>query len=97
RMLVNLYGSEKVLIGEVSMIGKMAWIPEMLFSQRVHVGASSYIDSAEAQREFISARTKTNFVSTRQALLKSHLGAVRHANLPIRERIACYRVLVKYL
>lgn len=97
RMLANLYGSEKVLIGEVSMIGKMAWVPELLFSQRIHSGASSYMDSADAQQEFISARTRKPFVSTRQALLKAHIGAVRHAVLPERERIACYRVLLQYV
>jgi len=96
-MLVNLYGSEKVLIGEVSMIGEMAWVPEMLFSQRVHSGASSYIDSADAQQEFIDARTSRRFISTRQALLKAHIGAVRHANLSIRERIVCYLVIIQYV
>ncbi|MCM2375149.1 glycosyltransferase family 2 protein [Aporhodopirellula aestuarii] len=97
RMLVDIYGSEKVLIGELSLIGKMHWIDELLFSQRIHAGASSYIDSANAQAEFISARNRKPFVSTRWSIFRAHYGAIAHAELPTMERLACHAVLARYL
>ena len=50
RMLVPLYGAEKVLMGELSLIGKYFEVPKLLFAQRIHAEASSSIANASGQR-----------------------------------------------
>ncbi len=97
RMLVELYGAEKVLIGELSLIGKTFQIPELLFKQRIHVGASSYDDRAASQQRFASARNTKPFLSTRMAILQAHYNGVRQSKIPRQEKILCYIALARYV
>ncbi|MFN3193526.1 MAG: glycosyltransferase [Aureliella sp.] len=95
----NVYGSEKVLIGDVSLRGKYAHIDQPLFKQRLHLDASSFrSDSREAQAEYCNAEpTKSILASTRLRLLNAHLSVVRRSQLSRMERLLCYRVVGAYL
>ena len=97
RLLEPLYGAEKVLMGELAIQGKYAASPEMLFAQRIHSAASSSLDSEAAQNAYVLHQTKKPFFSTRFALLKSHLAAVRHAELSWLNRMKCYFVVLRYI
>lgn len=98
RMLQQVYGSEKVLMGELSLLGKMVHVPKLLFRQRVHEHASSYRDDAEAQRLFASGNGQKRVIfSARLALCAAHWGAIRHVPLGFTERAKCYWVLARYL
>ena len=98
RMLKSIYGSEKVLMGELSLQGPMAHIPKLLFRQRVHEHASSYQDDAEELQSFASGNQgKRVFFSARLALCWAHFGAIRHAKLSPVERVRCYGVLAQYV
>lgn len=93
----NIYGSEKVLMGELSLIGKTQLVPEVLFKQRLHVDASAYEDSDAGQKKFVALRDSRPFSSTRLSLLLAHLSVVRRAKISTWERICCYLVLLRYL
>lgn len=96
RMLVDLYGAEKVLMGELSLLGKSYQIPELLFRQRIHAEASSFVSSAQAQQQFVTARQAKPFFSTRLSLLEAHRAGIAHASLSTIDRIRCYGVLTRY-
>ncbi len=97
RLLMPLYGAEKVLIGELGLVGKYKESPQLLFAQRVHADASSNLDTATAQDTFAANRNAKPFVSTRLAILAAHLGAVSHAELSLLERLRCNVVILRYI
>lgn len=97
RLLVPLYGCEKVLMGELSLLGKYRESPRMLFSQRIHSQASSSLTSVEAQEEFAAKRFAKPFFSTRFSLLKAHLGAIHHSDLSFLDKIRCDWVVARYV
>lgn len=93
----NLYGAEKVLMGELSLLGKTFQIPFVLFKQRIHPAASAYQESETAQQQFVAARDARPFTVTRLSLFLAHLRVVRSAPISSYERLCCYMVLLKYL
>ncbi len=97
RLYPNLYGSEKVLIGELSLLGKTYQIPKVLFNQRVHPAASAYQESETAQEQFVAARDARPFTVTRLSLLLAHFRVVRSAPISAYERACCYLVFLKYV
>lgn len=104
RLETPVYGSEKVLIGELALLGKMAYVDEPLFAQRIHAEASSNLQSAAAQEAFTATSQQFNrtrfakpFTSSRMRLLSEHRRAIHHIPLPMGQRIACYGVLARYV
>ena len=97
RLLAPLYGAEKVLMGELSLLGAYMEAPGVLFAQRVHAAASSGLGTATAQHRVVARGGAGPLLSTRLALIKAHLGAVRHATLPTADRIRCNLVVVRYM
>lgn len=98
RLLQQVYGSEKVLMGELSLLGKMIHIPKLLFRQRVHEHASSYRADAASQQSFASGKRKKSVIfSARISLCLAHLGAIQHVRLSATERLKCYVVLLRYV
>ncbi len=97
RLLRPVYGAEKVLMGELSLIGKYQESPELLFAQRVHAEASSALGTATAQETFAAQAHAKPFFSTRFALLTAHLGAVQHAELSFAQRVRCRWVVIRYV
>ncbi len=102
RRLLCFYGAEKVLLGEISMLGTYYEVPELLFYQRVHDKASSNLQSAGSQAEFVGAKVSANpFVSSRLAILRAHLGTVLRGRLSLLQKmrgmgvILCYVLQVK--
>lgn len=98
RLLLNFYGAEKVLMGEISLLGRYHEVPELLFYQRVHNKASSNLDSASEQASFAESKRKSNpFVSTRLPILAAHLGAVAHTPLSWSQKLRGYLAVLQYL
>jgi len=96
-LLTSVYGSEKVLMGELALMGPTYQIPELLFKQRVHKEASSYQSDVQSQDTFVHARNAKPFASTRLALIVAHQEAVRRSDVRGIERIRCYIVVGRYL
>ncbi len=69
----NIYGAEKVLVGELSLFGPTHQIPQYLFKQRIHKAASAYQNDSTALQQFLCGRDTKPFASTRLALLFAHL------------------------
>lgn len=96
RMLINVYGAEKVLIGEVSLIGKYAHVYEPLFAQRIHEEASSAIASHAKQQEYMGAKRRS-YLKTRFALFRAHLRSIHRQRLSWTNRIRSYWALTQYV
>ncbi len=98
RLELPFYGSEKVLIGELSLLGRCDHIPELLFAQRIHPDASGCIKSAVRQLAFANSNQSAGFAFTRPKILKAHLTSVlRHGHLAFPERIRCLWVVAQYI
>lgn len=98
RLLLPFYGAEKVLMGEISLLGRYHEVPELLFYQRVHDNASSNLNSASEQANFADSKRKASpFVSTRLPILKAHFGAVVHASLSGSQKLRGWMVVLQYV
>jgi glycosyltransferase involved in cell wall biosynthesis len=96
-LLPRVYGAEKVLLGEIAILGKLYQIPEILFKQRIHVESSGYKTDANSQSSFATAEKASPLASTRMTLLAAHFNVVRRAKLSTIEKFQCYIVLLHYL
>ena len=91
------YGSEKVFLAELAMLGPYEEIPETLIHFRVHPDASGCLPTESDLQYFIDPRDRRRFAFTRLRLLKGHWQAVHRFPLSIGERVRCYRALLRYL
>jgi len=91
------YGSEKVLLGELALLGKYYEIPETLFHLRVHPGASSALETEAELQHYIDPRIEPRFAFMRLRLLRAHWTALHRFKLGLTERLQCYAVLLRYL
>ena len=95
--MIPHYGMDKVLVAELSLMGRYHEVPELLFFGRIHPKSSGAIASSSEQQRFIDPSGVKRFAFTRLHLLRGHLRSVRHADLPSGERLRCYGVLMHYL
>jgi len=91
------YGSEKVLLGELALLGKYYEIPETLFHLRVHPGASSALETEAELQHYIDPRIQPRFAFMRLRLFRAHWAALHRFKLGFAERFRCYAVLLRYL
>ena len=97
RLILPYYGAEKILIGELSLLGPYLEVPETLFYCRVHAEAAGSLSSASQQQNFVNAKGREYFGFTRLKLLKGHIGAVLHADIGLVNRVQCLLVIAKYI
>ena len=97
RLFEPYYGSEKVLMGALSLVGRYQQADPLLFAQRIHAEASSSLDSAAAQDAFTSTNNAKPLFSARLALVLAHARTVSHAELTWTEKLRCWGVVVRYL
>jgi glycosyltransferase involved in cell wall biosynthesis len=95
--MIPHYGMDKVLVAELSLLGRYREVPEVLFFGRIHPRGSGALATADQQRRFIAPRDSRRFAFTRLHLLFGHIRSVRRARLSFGERLACYGVLIQYL
>ena len=99
RMLLPCFGAEKVLIGEVSLLGRYQEIPETLFFQRIHSQSSINLPWSVKRRHLIDPQKqgRQHVAFTRLQLLGGHIGSVLYTNLRSGERVRCFVVILLYL
>ncbi|MEM7452761.1 MAG: glycosyltransferase family 2 protein [Planctomycetota bacterium] len=97
RMIVPLYGAEKVLMAEMSLYARSAWLNDMLFSQRVHAEASGNLTGRKQKRRFATAGRRSPFFSTRLSLLQSHAWSVMRSKLSFGDKAMCLGVIARYV
>src|SRR4051794_9402520 len=96
RLYLPYFGSEKVLMAEIALLGRHHEVPETLYDVRIHDQAAGNIRSRSEQRRFIDP-TANIWRSDRLGLLAGYLTAVKRAEIPITERLRCYAAIGQYL
>ena len=91
------YGSEKVFIAELALLGRYAEIPETLFFSRIVVEGSGNLASAAEQQAFSDPNRPYAAYLARFIFLGGYLGAVWRSAPDWRERIKCWIVIVRWL
>jgi len=91
------YGSDVVLMAELTLHGKFAIVPKPLFNRRMSgATASRFYSDAERDQMMDPKRTKSPlFQNWREDL--GYLSAVRRARPPWRERVCLYRYLARHM
>ncbi|MFO7973171.1 MAG: glycosyltransferase family 2 protein [Planctomycetota bacterium] len=97
RLYPACFGSEKVLLAELALLGAYQEIPETLFFKRTHAKAASSLGSASAQAAFANPAAKSSVLRNRLHLLSAHLAAIRNVKMGPYQRFMCYWVLLRYL
>jgi hypothetical protein len=91
------YGTEKILVGELSLLGRYAEVPEPLQMIRVHDEASGSLASTAEQQAYMGARSSNRWAHPRLQLLSDQWTAIGRAPLSRGERLRCYAVVARYL
>ena len=97
RLYLPYFGSEKVFIAELALLGRFREIPEVLFYPRVHPRAAASLPTAEAQVEYTNPAAPRAALRRRLGLLWGYAQVVRGARLPTTERLRCSLVILRYL
>jgi len=91
-------GADRNLLAELALHGRIRLIPEVLFKRRAHEEASIHRFEDEHQRlSWFNPqhRGKLSFPTWRR--LAEYRAAIHRVPLPLSERLACYRQLIRWL
>lgn len=96
------YGSDKVLLAELSLMGRFSQLPEPLFFRRCHAEQSSFAKSKAGawivkQSKFPPLWGFGKFIFPRMMCATGYLGAMFKVPLPWDERSRCLWVLTQWL
>ncbi|XHX76761.1 MAG: glycosyltransferase family 2 protein [Stenomitos frigidus ULC029] len=91
------YGSDKVLLAELSLMGSLIEIPEPLFFNRRHSHQSASLRTVQERENWIGSRKKyPKFISPRFLCIKGYLYAIFKYDLSLLERLACLIIFSKW-
>jgi glycosyltransferase involved in cell wall biosynthesis len=95
----NYAGSDAVLLGELSLYGRFAEVPEYLLFRRIHPGAYSHEVNLEKMRDFYTPSKKrgTALVFRSWRHLFEYLRAVIRAPLPFGERLRLFAYILRMM
>jgi glycosyltransferase involved in cell wall biosynthesis len=96
RLYLPYFGSEKVLMAELALLGRHYEVPEILYDVRIHERAAGSLRSRREQQRFIDP-SASKWRSDRLGLLWGYLTAVHRAEISITERLRCYEGIGQYL
>jgi glycosyltransferase involved in cell wall biosynthesis len=89
------YGTDRVILAELSLHGRFIQIPETLFFRRFHLKQSTCIQSAKERQQWQSADRKRNPLWERGSV--GFIQAILQAPITTTERIQCLGSVVRYL
>ncbi len=91
------YGIDKVMLAELSLRGRFAEVPEVLFLRRCHLGQSTNMASARARARWSHPGARGSAVIfPRLHCFWGYCRSVHRADLSWRERAACLPVLASW-
>jgi glycosyltransferase involved in cell wall biosynthesis len=93
-LIGNYPGSDRALLGELTLYGKFFEIPERLFLRRQHPQASSCNKALVDQQEFFDPKTKGNVFMFVWRHLWENFVAVWRMPVPFHKKISLYLFLV---
>jgi len=96
-MLLPVYGYEKIMMAELSLLGRFHLIPEPLFFQRIHADASASLEFLSEQQEFFAPQSAARRAFPRLQYLRGYLRAARRFSRSAGERLQCYLWVAAYL
>lgn len=85
----NYYGSDKVLLAELSLRGRFHVMPRVLFYRRCHSGQSSRLSAAE-KGKWIGSRLQSGMVTRVRKLIPAYARVIHRAPLSLPQKLACY-------
>jgi glycosyltransferase involved in cell wall biosynthesis len=90
--------SDRVLIGEMALNGKLHELPEPLFLRRLHNGISTNINSTGVQMlAWIDPSQNKRFHFPKWRRLYEYFRAIQRTKMSVGERVGCFRELVRFL
>ncbi len=91
------FGSEKVFIAELALLGRFREIPDVLFYPRVHPHAAGSLPSAAAQVAYTNPQASRSALRRRLGLLWGYVRIVRRATLSTTDRALCVMATGRYV
>lgn len=95
-LLLSFYGADKLLLGQLAMMGRFAIVPEKLFLNRRHPAQSMSNLTIEGQEEWTDPSTTHSSLQHRWLRLKGQLLACFYGRNNLQESFACLMVVVRY-
>lgn len=95
-LMLPYYGSEKLTMAQLALRGRFHDVPEALFFQRVHSGASSQLKTGRGRQQYITG-SESGRKSPRLQLLKGYLQTIAASELGFAERARCCLWLLRYV
>jgi glycosyltransferase involved in cell wall biosynthesis len=91
-------GSDVILLAEMGLRGRFTLIPEFLFSRRIHRFQHS-LRSSDARVRTISMdpNKKGKIILPQFRRTKEYLLAIKRAEVPFKERLACYKYVIEWI
>lgn len=96
-LLLPVYGYEKIMMAELSLLGRFHDIPETLFFQRVHTESSSHLASSAEQQTFFAAAETDAHSYPRLEYLRGYVRALRRMPVAQVDRILGMAWIARYL
>ena len=92
----HFYGTDKVLLAEMSALGQFAEVPEPLFLNRRHPANSGNLKTAKEREVWNAPLAKRHFPFPRLLCLKGYLRVALRSPMSLSERIGCFAVITHY-
>lgn len=90
RLHENYYGSDKVLLAELSLLGRFHLLPDVLLYRRCH-GRQSSVLTIEQKGSWIGDRRRHGWLSLRlRKVIPGYLRVVHSAPIALDQKLACY-------
>ncbi|NDJ19694.1 glycosyltransferase family 2 protein [Myxacorys almedinensis] len=89
------YGTDRVVLAELSLQGRFIQVPETLFFRRFHLKQSTCLASAKARQQWQNGDRKRNPFWERSSV--GFVQGILQAPITIPERLQCFGVVFQYL
>jgi glycosyltransferase involved in cell wall biosynthesis len=90
----NYYGSDKVLLAQLSLLGRFALVDEVLLLRRCHPKQSSVLSTRD-KGSWIQRPTKDDWLTHRlRYVIPGYLRVVTRSPVPLEQKLRCYGAIV---
>ena len=87
---MSFFGSDKLLLAEMALLGRFHIVPEVLFKKRMHGQMTSMLDE---KKQWAHLDPNSGTKSLQAQKLSGYLAMLRRRNLSVGHRLACYYYL----
>ncbi len=95
-LLLPVYGYEKIMMAELSLVGRFHVVPDTLFYQRVHTESSSHLATAAEQQSFFAAKSVERSFP-RLEYLRGYVRALHRVPISRTDRMLAFVSIIRYL